>query len=68
VARAARISFARRSMTCFVRNLSATGAAVEAADLAAIPDSFNMVLEMESSARRCQVVWRRSNRVGVRFS
>lgn len=67
VARAARISFARQSMTCIVRNLSATGAAIEAANLAAIPDSFRLVLEMESTERRCQVAWRRTNRVGVQF-
>ncbi|MBR0872798.1 PilZ domain-containing protein [Bradyrhizobium tropiciagri] len=68
VARAARISFARRSMTCIVRNLSATGAAVEVSDPAAIPDSFRMVLEMESTERQCRVVWRRRDRVGVQFS
>jgi hypothetical protein len=68
VARAARISFARRSMTCIVRNVSATGAAVEAADPAAIPDSFRLVLEMEATERRCRVVWRRKGRIGVEFS
>ncbi|WP_050420434.1 PilZ domain-containing protein [Bradyrhizobium tropiciagri] len=68
VARAARISFARRSMTCIVRNLSTTGAAVEATDPAAIPDSFRLVLEMEATERRCRVVWRRKGRIGVEFS
>ncbi|MHC6156998.1 PilZ domain-containing protein [Bradyrhizobium elkanii] len=68
VARAARLSFARRSMTCIVRNLSATGAAVEATDPAAIPDSFRLVLEMEATERRCRVVWRRKGRIGVQFS
>ncbi|MTV12421.1 MULTISPECIES: PilZ domain-containing protein [Bradyrhizobium] len=68
VARAARLSFARRSMTCIVRNLSATGAAVEATDPAAIPDSFRLVLEMEATERRCRVIWRRRGRIGVQFS
>lgn len=68
VARAARISFARRSMTCIVRNLSATGAAVEATDPTVIPDSFRLVLEMEATQRRCRVVWRRKGRIGVEFS
>ncbi|WP_429034279.1 PilZ domain-containing protein [Bradyrhizobium sp. I1.14.4] len=68
VARAARISFARHSMTCIVRNLSATGAAVEATDPADIPDSFRLVLEMEATERRCRVVWRRKGRIGVQFS
>ncbi|MGY4312158.1 PilZ domain-containing protein [Bradyrhizobium sp. JR3.5] len=68
VARAARISFARRSMTCIVRNLSATGAAVEATNPADIPDSFRLVLEMETTERHCRVIWRRKGRIGVQFS
>jgi len=68
VARAARISFARRSMTCIVRNLSATGAAVETTDPSAVPESFRLVLEMETTERHCRVIWRRKGRIGVQFS
>jgi len=68
VRRAARISFARRSMTCMVRNISATGASIEAANLAEIPDSFGLAVEMESAARRCIVVWRKKTQIGVQFS
>ncbi len=67
VKRAAKISFAKKSMTCMVRNVSATGAAIEAANLAEIPDSFKLVLEMETAARRCAVVWRKNNQIGVAF-
>jgi hypothetical protein len=68
VRRAARIRFARQNMTCFVRNLSATGAAIEATNLAAIPDDFHLVLEMESAERNCHVMWRRKGRIGIQFS
>jgi hypothetical protein len=67
VKRAARISFARQKLTCIVRNLSATGAAIEATNPATIPDDFRLVLEMESAERSCHVVWRRKGRIGVRF-
>lgn len=67
VRRSARISFARQSMTCMVRNISATGASIEGANLNAIPDSFKLTVEMESSARRCAVVWRKPTRIGVEF-
>ncbi|MGH6713330.1 MAG: PilZ domain-containing protein [Bradyrhizobium sp.] len=67
VRRSAKISFARQSMTCTVRNVSATGAAIETANLAAIPDSFKLVLEMETAARRCAVVWRKEKQIGVEF-
>ncbi len=63
----ARISFAGRTMSCMVRNISATGAAIEEANVADIPDHFRLVLEMESSERRCTVVWRRKTQLGVAF-
>lgn len=67
IKRAAKISFARKSLICIVRNISATGASIEAANLADIPDSFQLVLEMESTARRCAVVWRKPRQIGVQF-
>ncbi len=66
--RAARISFDRESMTCTVRNISATGASIEGANLARTPDHFVLVMEMESAARSCKVVWRANTRIGVQFS
>jgi hypothetical protein len=66
--RAARISFARENMTCTVRNISATGAALEGANLAKTPDRFVLVMEMESAARPCKVVWRNKTQIGVQFS
>jgi hypothetical protein len=66
--RAARISFDRESMTCTVRNISATGAALEGANLAKTPDRFVLVMEMESAARPCKVVWRNKTQIGVQFS
>jgi hypothetical protein len=67
ILRAGRISFAKESMTCTVRNISATGAAIEGANLNRAPDAFTLVLEMESAARPCTVVWRRNAQIGVRF-
>jgi hypothetical protein len=66
--RAARISFDRESMTCTVRNISATGAALEGANLARTPDRFVLVMEMESATRSCKVVWRNKTQIGVQFS
>jgi PilZ domain len=66
--RAARISFARRRMTCIVCNLSATGAAIAAPSLQAIPDNFRLVMEMESVEHQCRVVWRKKGRIGVTFA
>jgi len=67
VMRAGKISFARQSMTCTVRNISATGAAIEGANIAGLPDFFSLVMEMESAARDCKVVWRKPKQIGVEF-
>lgn len=67
IVRSGRITFAKKSVTCTVRNISATGASIEGASLAETPDTFTLVLEMESTKRRCTVVWRKKTKVGVRF-
>ena len=67
VVRAGRINFGTESLTCTVRNLSATGAAIEGAGLPRTPDSFTLVLEMELATRPCTVVWRRKTQLGIRF-
>lgn len=68
VKRAAKISFGKHTLVCSVRNVSATGASIQVADVAAIPDSFRLVMEMETTARRCVVVWRKATQVGVKFT
>lgn len=68
VLKAARIGFGGKSITCTVRNLSATGASLEGTSLTRAPDAFTLVLEMETAARPCRVVWRKKTQIGVRFS
>ncbi|MGY8631501.1 PilZ domain-containing protein [Bradyrhizobium sp. 14AA] len=67
VRRAAKISFPGKRLTCMVRDISASGASIEDANLALVPDNFRLVMEMESAERRCTVVWRKPKRIGVRF-
>jgi hypothetical protein len=65
--KAGTIKFGGISVTCDVRDISRTGAALEVSKPAGIPDVFALVLEMESAQRRCVVVWRNDRRMGVRF-
>lgn len=67
VRRAAKISFAGKRLVCMVCDISASGASIEDANVALVPDNFRMVMEMESAERRCTVVWRKPRRIGVRF-
>jgi len=67
VTRAAKITYSGKRLTCMVRDISASGASIEDANLALVPDKFRLVIEMESAERRCTVVWRKPKRIGVRF-
>ena len=65
VLKAATISFGGGAISCTVRNLSVSGAALEVASPIGIPDSI--VLDLEGCRRPCRVIWRAERRIGVRF-
>jgi hypothetical protein len=67
LAKSGTISFGGTSMTCAIRDISKTGAALEVSKPTGVPDAFRLVLEMESMQRHCVVVWRNARRLGVRF-
>jgi hypothetical protein len=62
-----KIYFGKTSEVCTVREMSATGASIELADPAHVPDQFKLVLEMESASRSCAAIWRKDRQIGVRF-
>lgn len=63
------ISFNNRHSTlpCSVRDISDTGARLEAA-AASVPDTFMLIVELDGLEADCEVVWRKVNFVGVRFT
>ncbi|MDQ9785856.1 PilZ domain-containing protein, partial [Serratia marcescens] len=67
ILKAGTISFGGGAITCTIRNLSATGAALEVTSPVGIPDTFTLVIEMEHLKRDCRVVWRKEKRLGIRF-
>ncbi len=56
------------TLSCLVRNLSATGACVSFWNEVAVPDSFDLFVESSKRAYRVSTVWRRANEVGIRFA
>jgi hypothetical protein len=53
---------------CKLFDVSEAGARIEVEDAAPIPDQFMLFLSKNGAARRaCQVVWRNSNQLGVKF-
>ncbi len=53
------------SSECIVCNLSDTGAQLELRG--PVPNLFDLVVDGDSSRRPCSVVWRKANRIGVKF-
>ena len=67
VLKTGKIGFGKSTAVCTVRDMSATGALIELDAPAIVPDTFTLVLEMESAMRKCAVVWRKDRQIGVRF-
>jgi len=55
------------AIDCVVSNLSHSGACLVVESQVDIPDVFALFLEAHKPARRCRVVWRKGNRIGVAF-
>jgi hypothetical protein len=53
---------------CVVKDLSATGAKVTIDDPNSLPAKLRLAFSRDArTGRRCEVVWRRGNSVGVKF-
>ena len=56
-----------RRIICAVRDVSKTGAGLDVAGDVSLPGVFKLVIEMETAQRRCRMIWRNENRMGVVF-
>jgi hypothetical protein len=67
VLKGATIAFGGYGVACTVRNMSASGAAVDLAGPIGLPPSFTLRIERDRFMRRCRAVWRHENRIGLAF-
>jgi hypothetical protein len=67
VTKPALIEHGGQKITCTLRDLSITGAALEVSDPAIIPAKFTLVLPEEELRLPCRVVRRIAFRIGVAF-
>jgi hypothetical protein len=67
VIKAGTILFDGSGTDCLVRKMSVGGANLEVESQTGIPDSFDLVIDVERSNQRCHVVWRKARRIGVAF-
>lgn len=63
------IAYSSRHLTveCAVRDLSDDGARLIVTNHRQIPDSFELLIELDGFEANCEVVWRRPESIGVRF-
>jgi hypothetical protein len=61
------IEFGGGAINCLIRNLSATGAALEISSQVGIPETFVLLVPADELHLRCNVVWRKQYRIGVAF-
>ena len=65
--KAGTIEFGGGGIDCTVRNISATGAALEVVTPLFIPDRFTLFVPSDQLKRPCHIVWRKEKRIGVAF-
>jgi hypothetical protein len=61
------IQFAGGAINCLVRNMTISGAALDAADPTTFPSVLTLSLRADGTHIPCHVVWRQEERIGVAF-
>jgi hypothetical protein len=67
VTKPAKIDHGGDKINCVVRDISATGAAIEISDVVRIPEYFVLSIPEDRLKLPCHVVWRTQYRIGVAF-
>ena len=67
VLKAGSIVFGGSAIDCTVRNISASGAALEVVSPLFIPDRFKLLVPTDHLTQPCHIVWRAEKRIGVAF-
>lgn len=61
------IRFGEMSVSCVIRNLTDTGAALDVGPQSDIPDQFTLIVMAKKKIYSCNTVWRKNRRIGVSF-
>lgn len=67
--KAGKVAFNDRhcTLSCTVRDLSDTGARLRCEGSVSVPDTFDLIIDLDGLDASCEVVWRRGPELGVRF-
>jgi hypothetical protein len=55
------------TVSCTVRDLSDTGARLRCDGSVNVPDTFELIIELDGFEAACEVAWRKGSDLGVRF-
>lgn len=55
------------SIPCTVRDISETGARLLAEGTVNVPDTFELIVDLDGTEANCEVVWRKGKEIGVKF-
>ncbi|MGU3540937.1 PilZ domain-containing protein [Methylobacterium sp. A54F] len=55
------------SLDCLVRDLSATGARIEASETTTLPEQFDLYIPQKDRTFRSKLRWRREDGIGITF-
>lgn len=63
------VAYSGRQVTlpCIVRDISSTGARLRIDSKTNVPDTFELLIELDGLEAPCQVMWRKGQEVGVAF-
>jgi PilZ domain len=61
------IEFDGRTVACVLRNISATGAALQVERWLCIPHQFKLNIPFDEIRQDCRVVWRKEALIGLAF-
>lgn len=61
------IIFQGSGIACTVRNMSASGAAIDLENPVTLPQSFTLSISRDHFVRNCRAVWHSNKRVGIAF-
>lgn len=61
------IEFAGSTISCLIRNISISGAALDVTSPQEIPARFRLFFKADSTHIPCHVIWRQEERIGVAF-
>ena len=67
ILKAAEIRFDGHVISCVVRNISESGAALDVDSALGLPSVFVLTIKADAIERKCRLVWYKQTRIGVVF-